>query len=123
MYKGIFWLIDGAICSIKTECSDDGAPVSPDTQFSSKSGNNFNHKAEWQFLSSTVTHNKPYNYYPRGRVEIKRSAIRIFITPSLFTDDILNQIISVFDLVSQKAKIKIICDGSRHYMPLCEKGS
>ena len=120
MHKGIFWLIDGKILPIKAECNEDGIVASPDIRFSSKSGNNFNHQAEWNLLNSAITHNKPYNYYPRGRVEIRKKSITVFITPSLFTDSIMAQIISEFDLESHKTQIKVVCDGSRHYMPLCE---
>lgn len=123
MYKGIFWLIDNVIYPIKAECNENGETISPDIQFSSKSGSNFNHKVEWESLGSAATHNKPYNYYPRGRVEIKHGRITIFITPSLFTDSILDQIIFEFDLKSYRPQTKVVCDGSRHYMPLCEKDS
>ena len=76
MEKGIFWArkdADGKIelITVKTPCDKNGTALLP-VCYTSKSGNNFNHKAEWEKLDRCVTFGQQYNYYPRGRVEIKK---------------------------------------------------
>ena len=60
MYKGIFrrtlnrgWK-PARICR-KILCDADGVPTESFVDFSAKSGDNFNHKAEWERLSRSVT--------------------------------------------------------------------
>ena len=72
IYKGIFWWIDDRLICRKVLCDKDGLPLET-TEFTSKNGDNFNHKAEWERLPKKITGGKAYNYYPRGRVEIKQS--------------------------------------------------
>ena len=55
----------------RRKCNSDGMALEH-VEYSSKSRNNFNHKAEWSKLPKSVTNGQPYNYYPRGRVEIKK---------------------------------------------------
>ncbi|MCM1270896.1 MAG: hypothetical protein NC247_09795 [Ruminococcus flavefaciens] len=61
MKKGVFWIIDDELHSYPFD----------DTQTDgiAKSGDTYNHKKLWKFVKPKGC-NKPYNYYPRGRVEI-----------------------------------------------------
>lgn len=115
VYKGIFWYIkneegENELVCIKAECDSQNKA---NVQFSSKSGENFNHKAEWAKLPHKITGGKPFDYYPRGRVEIKNGNIRIFCNPVLTEENILAMIIKAFSL--ENAKPKIIADASFHY--------
>ncbi len=92
LYKGIFWYIKNNICEdrlfvIKSECDSCGNFLDKSLILTSKCGINFNHKIEWSKLSKTITQGKPFDYYPRGRVEIinKRKKITavVFFHPSL----------------------------------------
>ncbi len=117
MYKGIFWLIneDGPkLLSIKALCDETGKPLE-EINFSSKSGENFNHKFEWDKLPSSVKKNKSFDYYPRGRVEIKNSKIRIFANPVLLTEKNKELIITEFGLGEVLDRVQIIADNSNHY--------
>lgn len=60
MYKGIFWRAldregEPVLICRKVLCDADGVPTESFVDFSAKSGDNFNHKAEWEKLSRSVT--------------------------------------------------------------------
>ena len=89
MYKGIFWCyllyFDDDMCypslpNVKVKCDTSGAPLE-EAVFSSKSGNNFNHEAEWTRITAGKRDaaKLPFDYYPRGRVEIRGGTIKIFM--------------------------------------------
>ena len=60
--RGVFWLIDeGELLAFPYE---EGDIIGV-----SKSGDNYNHKLLWERVK-TKGCNKPFDYYPRGRVEI-----------------------------------------------------
>jgi len=71
-------------------CDRNGNPAEP-AAFRSKSGENYNHKTEWAKLGRRVTGDRPYNYYPRGRVEIRNGKAVIFLNPVLDTDSVLKK--------------------------------
>ncbi|MBQ0092792.1 MAG: hypothetical protein KBS45_05650, partial [Clostridiales bacterium] len=59
-------------------------------------------------------HGKPFNFYPRGRVEIKNGKVTVYLNPSLNTDTIRSLIISEFELADMP-DITFKSDGSKHY--------
>lgn len=115
-YKGIFWYIpnEHKLIAIKTVCDENGYALD-DVKYSSKSGENFNHKIEWSKLHKSITANKPYNYYPRGRVEFKNSKATVFFNPTLNRSDIYDLIATEFGLTQNRIIVKKIADGSTHY--------
>ena len=90
-YKGIFWWIDDRLLCRKVHCDENGTPLET-AEFTSKSGDNFNHKAEWEKLSKKITGGNPYNYYPRGRVEIKRGKATVYLNPVLNRREVTREI-------------------------------
>ena len=121
MKKGIFWCDSFGrdsphLIVVSVKCDADGKSDRP-IDFSSKSGQNFNHKAEWQKLSRSVTRGQPFNYYPRGRVEIKNRKATIYLNPDLSNTVVLNKIIENFELKNQQdlKSIAVKSDGSSHY--------
>ena len=121
MKKGIFWCDSFGrdsphLIVVSVKCDADGKSDRP-IDFSSKSGQNFNHKAEWQKLSRSVTRGQHFNYYPRGRVEIKNRKATIYLNPDLNNTVVLNKIIENFELKNQKdlKSIVVKSDGSSHY--------
>ena len=121
MYKGIFWICRDAtgawkLLAVKAPCGRDGTALFP-VRYSSKSGENFNHKAEWGRLRREITGGRPYNYFPRGRVEIRKGWITVYVPPSLFREDALSAIFQEFGL-NREATGRSVCvkaDGSAHY--------
>ena len=125
MKKGIFWVTDHnsekpQLITVSVECSASGYSYSP-VSYSSKSGDNFNHKIEWQRLDRTVTNGMPYNYYPRGRVEIKNGKAIIYINPDINKANVIEEIIASFDLKksNELRSVTIQSDGSKHYQYFC----
>lgn len=125
MKKGIFWCKDfntpyPKLITVSVSCDKNGFSDEIIT-FSSKSGENFNHKAEWTRLNKSVSQGKTFNYYPRGRVEIKNGKATVFLHPDINTDRILRKIVDVFELTANNGlkSISFKSDGSEHYRYTC----
>lgn len=115
-YKGVFWYIPdkGDLIVKKVACDNNGTAMEL-TEYSSKSGDNFNHKIEWSKLLHSTTKGKPYNFYPRGRVEIKRGTAIVYLNPALKEPRIEEKIKSEFSLLDEAINIRFVADGSFHY--------
>ena len=129
MYKGIFWYnpIEGELIVKKVACDCSGEALEA-VEYSSKSGADFNHKAEWAKLSRNITNGQPYNYYPRGRVEIKKNKATVYLSPILMdynpfaTDPCcpLRLIEKEFGIGSETLRTHIVADNSEHYQYIIE---
>lgn len=123
LYKGVFWIKD--INNIESSkdllfqisCNSDGDSEIINDYSASKNGLTYNHERLWKTLPSKITDNKPFNYYPRGRVEIKNGNADIYVNPNLFTDEIKSYLISEYHLNSFNGikKIRFHADNSDHY--------
>ena len=117
MKKGIFWVITDADCddliAVTAQCDMEGNLLE-NIEMSSKSGTNFNHKAEWSRLDKKITKAKPFNYFPRGRVEIRSGKAVVFLNPDINTEPVINLVKEQFQLGEFK-RIDIKSDGSNHY--------
>ena len=124
MFKGIFWcyvicfdfdMYTRNLITVKVPCDGDGNPLEK-ADFSSKSGDNFVHKIEWDKISENNRNNHPYNYYPRGRVEINKGKIKIYANPVIICDEeARGLIVKTFELKEREKEIKWIADNSKHY--------
>lgn len=126
MYKGIFWtymswfddeIYVPVIFPIKVKCDINGNALE-EVEFSSKSGENFNHKAEWEKKKETsrLCRNHPFDYFPRGRVEIRNGKIYIYANPVIISEDEAKKlIIETFELEDALDNIAWIADNSEHY--------
>ena len=122
LYKGIFWITNieepsSELC-FSIPCDSNGNIVG-DTkyQINAKSKTTYNHENLWKQLPSNLTNNKPFNYYPRGRVEIINGKAVIYANPILCIDEIKKILISTFNLNEFNGIKKVImkADGSEHY--------
>ena len=93
MVKGIFWLIHENLLTFKADT--------------------YNHQRVWAGLPRKTTGGLPYNYYPRGRVEVKRDKAVIYLNPNICTDSVIAAIKREFDLTGATVEVK--ADGSSHY--------
>ncbi|MBR5772548.1 MAG: hypothetical protein IKY00_04965 [Clostridia bacterium] len=76
-----------------------------------KSGNTYNHKKLWPLVKPKGC-NKPFDYYPRGRVVIAKSGkVVIYMNPNIDLNYI-REIRSAFNL-TEEPEIKY--DNSEHY--------
>lgn len=125
MRKGIFWCANfdtecPELITVSAACDKNGDSKEP-VRFSSKSGNNFNHRPEWERLDRSITAGRPFNYYPRGRVEIKNGKATVFLNPAINKECIVRRIMDAFELMTGELNcINIKSDGSSHYRFTCE---
>ncbi len=115
-YRGLFWLVDGELAAVRLPCDEEGnflgeVPVSLTGKM------NVTHSVEWEKMPKHFTRGKPYHYYPRGRVEIQRGKVRIFLHPDLATPEVLPRIRAAFGL-TDCPDVAVIADGSAHYQYL-----
>lgn len=119
MKKGLFWCVDyksdKPILVIKAvDCDNYGNALTDDVEYTSKSKENFNHKIEWDKFDSRITKGNKYNFYPRGRVEIKNCRVIIYLNPDINSKKVIQRVVEVFEL-EDITDIKIHSDGSSHY--------
>ena len=125
MRKGIFWCANfdtecPELITVSAACDKNGDSKEL-VRFSSKSGNNFNHRPEWERLDRSITAGRPFNYYPRGRVEIKNGKATVFLNPAINKECIVYRIMDAFELMTGELNcINIKSDGSSHYRITCE---
>lgn len=116
-FKGIFWIKpNGELLVLKVKCDSFRnllQDIPPDML--SKSGGNFNHKNAWNALPKSITDNKEYNYFPRGRAEIRNGKAIIFT--NYITEDLKLKIIDAFYLSDGNGIEQVIfkIDNSAHY--------
>ena len=105
---------------VAVPCDENGF-TNETAAFSAKSGENFNHKTEWSKLDKSSTQGKPFNYYPRGRVEIRNGRATVFLNPDIHSEPVLRQIFDAFEIAANNGlrSIRIQRDGSRHYRYIC----
>ena len=120
-YKGIFWIKDveniyTSLVCVKEKVNKDGI-VNDNSNMNSRKGNNYNHRITWENLEREVTDGKPYNYYPRGRVEIRNRKVTIYAHPDICTREIMIMIINEFNLHKENNIDKVIMNPaySKHY--------
>ena len=122
LYRGIFWIKDiNSFTSvvIKAECNSNGFFVTvPNFELLAKSGAEFNHQAAWSKLPKRETENKPYNYYPRGRVEIRNGKAVIYANGNITDEKLLKCAINEFNFTKENCieKVEIKADISNHYL-------
>lgn len=126
LYRGIFWIPDvddvqSSDLYFTIPCDMNGDIDDPEFQIpqtmSSTGSDNYNHKRVWNQLPSKLTHNKPFDYYPRGRVEISNGVAKVFHSPYIPQEELKDFVIDKFNLTKHNGikKIKMIADGSDHY--------
>ena len=105
--RGVFWIVDDKLLAFPF--------YETATQGIAKSGNTFNHKLLWKHIKPC---NKPFNYFPRGRVDYnsKGNAI-IYMNPNV-EDKYIDEIKTAFGIKTQPI---IRYDFSEHYKCYLDK--
>ena len=87
-------------------------------QYSSKHGDNFNHKLEWGKYGDKL----PFNYYPRGRIEVKNGRIKIFASSTIVaSEEYKEAVCRAFHYRPDRKDITWIADDSEHYSYVTEE--
>ena len=123
LQRGIFWITDvDNISSSKLyftiPCDASGENVNDsEIEFTSRNGISYNHENTWKKLDSKTTDNKPFNYYPRGRVEIRNGKATIYCSPHIYGEELKSWCIDKFNLTGPNGIKKVImnADNSEHY--------
>lgn len=66
-------------------------------------------------MPRSITSRSPYNYYPRGRVEIGKNRATVYLNPVLNESKATEHIYREFGFDSGNIPVRIIADGSVHY--------
>lgn len=102
-FKGPFWVIANSVHDIlignyellcdKELCTYDG-----ELNRSRINRKNQTHEQTWNRFKSEYGTNLPYNYYPRGRVEVYKGVAYININSLLNTPKIINDILREYQI-------------------------
>ena len=118
LYRGIFWIKDldnlenNSKFLIKIETNENGDALNYPFPLNSKKHNNYVHIKTWPLLPINLTNNKSFDYYPRGRVEIKNGDKMLYLNPILYKEEVINYIKKEFHLTGF---VKVIPDFHEHY--------
>lgn len=113
MKKGIFWILPTGVLTVTISCDSDGNIIKPlELLLNAKTGTTYNHKLTWESISKDITGGHSYNYYPRGRVEIRNNKAIIYLNPTI-GENYIEDIKELFELGNIETVIKK--DGSEHY--------
>jgi hypothetical protein len=107
--RGVFWVVEGRLLSF---------PYRGDSVGAAKSGATYNHKKLW-LAARPKGCDKPFNYYPRGRVEFSNKGKPIVWANPNVGDEWLPQIKNDFGLHEEPA---IKYDYSEHYKCCLDDG-
>lgn len=107
--RGVFWILDDTILAFPFR--NDGIGVA-------KSGNTYNHKKLWYDVKPRGC-SKPYNYYPRGRVDISNKGKAIIYMNHEISDDWISSICQEFGIRETPV---IRYDYSQHYKCYLDDG-
>ena len=122
LYRGLFWirsLPERDMIALRFLSDENG--VLSDGSLTAK---DINHKRLWERLDSVVTGGLPYNYYPRGRVELRRGRALIFCSPHICTEELKVMITERFGLTAENGIKEVVlkADGSAHYQCELDRG-
>ena len=96
--RGVFWIIDGELYAFVYKEGKYPRALA-------KSKVTYTHKNLWREVCPKGC-NKPYNYYPRGRVHIRQDgSVHIYLNPNI-TEEFLPKIKTFFG---------ITCESEIHY--------
>lgn len=126
LYKGVFWIAQDSLSQyvFKIPCDINGNIAGQtDYALNSKDGTNYNHRLLWAALPKALTHNKPFDYFPRGRVEIRNARAVVYLHPDINTEETQKFIIAAFALTQENGiiAVRFVADGSAHYTRRTEK--
>ena len=99
--RGVFWIVEGTLLAFPFDETATGGVAN--------SGKTFNHKLLWEQVKPC---NKPYNSYPRGRVEYppKGNAV-VYMNPHV-EEKYIDEIRTAFGITTEP---ELRYDHSSHY--------
>ena len=115
LYRGVFWvrsLSENDVIALRFLSDENGVLTE-----SGVTAKDINHKRLWERLDSVVTGGVAYDFYPRGRVELRRGRALIFCSPHICTEQLKALMTELFGLTAENGIKEVIlkADGSAHY--------
>ena len=107
--RGVFWIIDDELLAF---------PFMGDNVGVAKSGQTYNHKLLWDDIKPRGC-NKPYNYYPRGRIDFSNKGKPIIYMNPNIDEEYIQDIKIQFGL---RENPEIRYDNSQHYKCYLDDG-
>ena len=102
--RGIFWIVEGKLLAVPFKEGD--------IYGLSESGDNYNHRLKWPYVRPEGCRRKPFDYYPRGRVEYtNKGKPKIYMNHHV-DEKFIKEIMTAFELTEEPV---IDIDGSKHY--------
>ena len=111
MSRGVFWVIGDRLLSFPF--------YGGSCEGMATSGNTYNHKKLWPHVKPKGSADKPYNYYPRGRVDITNKGKPVIYLNPTIEETFIPQIKVDFGLREEPL---IRYDHSNHYLCHFEDG-
>ena len=129
-YQGIFWFTcsfvgeeercnfsETELLAVAVPCGEGREEALPEgCVFNSRKGDAFTHRKTWAMLTEKRRDLRRYdwNYFPRGRVEIRRGKAVIFMNPCILScENFQEKLVERFHL--EGVKMRIAADCSWHY--------
>ena len=115
--RGVFWVTDienAELIIAAAECDTEGRFITPPApEMLADSGREFNHKRVWE----TLGRRESYNFYPRGRVQIRRGKAVIYCNPALCMEGIIGRVTTTFGLCASNgiSSVRVVADGAEQY--------
>lgn len=121
MRKGLFWVIGEAgtrqLLTFSVECDENGALCDEQIPYNSRKGDSYVHRQSWALAAQKYPReirNKPWNHFPRGRVEISNGKATVFHNPALEAwTEFQASVMHEFEIENIPARF--VPDGSKHY--------
>lgn len=107
--KGLFWWTGERLLCVHFPCGADGNTLGAAAPLADWN----NHRRAWARLPKDVTQGKAFDYYPRGRVELRQGRAYLFLSPLLCREEVVLRVKDAFGLDQLPVLLK--ADGSRHY--------
>ena len=121
MRKGLFWAIDREterrLLTYSAVCDKNGAVEAGQPPYNSKKGDSFSHERSWPLATESLSQricNRPWNHFPRGRVEIANGKATVYYNPVLSEwADFETAVVREFEL--DGFPMRFVPDYSSHY--------
>ena len=131
MRKGLFWLIPVEIGNKNNPfheilhmvlhysalCDENGVIAYGQPEYNSKKGNSYSHERSWSLVIKGLPkelRDKPWNYFPRGRVEIANGKATVFFNPVL-SEIPEFEVLIIREFMLSEIPVRFIPDFSNHY--------
>ncbi len=108
--QGVFWVIENEVCAYLFDPNLYQEAVS-------KAGDSYNHEKLWKAVRG-IGSGKPFNYYPRGRVVIRRDGTAVIYCSPYVTQE---QIETVMEIFQNGGAVSVKRDYSNHYKCVYDK--